>query len=180
MGEGADWLAIAAKQHKEWIRVVNGFGEYDYAEDIVQESYLILYKYANPKKVIKDGAISKGYMYFTLRTTYYMYYNSKRKVKKTSIDDGLLQIKHRSELAEQEAYNKICQKMDKEIENWHWYDKKLFILYRDSGMSIRKIAKETTISWVSIFNSLKNAKNIIKDKLSEDYEDYKNEDYDKL
>ena len=47
-------------------------------------------------------------------------------------------------------------------------------------MSIRKIAAETKISWVSIFNTLKNAKNIIKDKLQEDYEDYKNEDYDKI
>mgnify|MGYP000102787553 FL=1 len=37
----ADWLEIVARQHKEWIRIVNGFGEDDYAEDIVQESYLI-------------------------------------------------------------------------------------------------------------------------------------------
>jgi hypothetical protein len=47
-------------------------------------------------------------------------------------------------------------------------------------MSIRKIAAETKISWVSIFNTLKNAKNILKEKLKEDYEDYKNEDYERL
>ena len=180
MGARADWLEIVAKQHKEWIRIVNGFGEYDYAEDIVQESYLILYKYAKPEKVIKNNQIRRGYMYFTLRTTYYLYYNSKRKVRKVSIDDGLLQLEDTNDLREQQAYNMICEKIDDEIENWHWYDKKLFILYRDTDMSIRKIAAETKISWVSIFNTLKNAKNIIKDKLKEDYEDYKNEDYERL
>jgi len=119
-------------------------------------------------------------MYFTLRTTYYLYYNSKRKISKVYIDDNILQLIDDTDLKEHEAYNKICKKIDQEIDNWHWYDKKLFILYRDSGMSIRKIAAETKISWVSIFNSLKNAKNIIKNKLSEDYEDYKNQDYDKI
>jgi len=180
MGKGAQWLEIVAKRHNEWIKIVNGFGEYDYAEDIVQESYLILYKYAKPERVIKDNEISRGYMYFTLRTTYYLYYNSKRKVSKVSIDDGLFQLEDKVDLSEQIAYNKICQKIDQEIDNWHWYDRKLFILYRDTDMSIRKIASETKISWVSIFNTLKNAKNIIKDKLSEDYEDYKNQDYERL
>ena len=52
--------------------------------------------------------------------------------------------------------------------------------YRDTNMSIRKIAAETKISWVSIFNTLKNAKNILKEKLKEDYEDYKNQDYERL
>ena len=75
---------------------------------------------------------------------------------------------------------KSAYKIDDEIENWHWYDKKLFVLYRDTNMSIRKIAAETNISWVSIFNTLKNAKIILKDKLKEDYEDYKNEDYERL
>lgn len=192
MGTGADWLEIVARQHKEWIRIVNGFGEYDYAEDIVQESYLILYKYAKPEKVIENGEIRRGYMYFTLRTTYYLYYNAKHKIKKYSLDtsfvslgmdgnyDSFIQIEDKTDLREQEAYNMICEKIDNEIENWHWYDKKLFILYRDTDMSIRKIAAETKISWVSIFNTLKNAKNIIKDKLKEDYEDYKNEDYERL
>ena len=188
----ADWLEIVARQHKEWIRIVNGFGEYDYAEDIVQESYLILYKYAKPEKVIENGVIRRGYMYFTLRTTYYLYYNAKHKIKKYSLDtpfvslgmdgnyDSFIQIEDKTDLREQEAYNYICQKIDEEIEDWHWYDKKLFVLYRDTDMSIRKIAAETKISWVSIFNTLKNAKNILKEKLKEDYEDYKNEDYERL
>ena len=66
------------------------------------------------------------------------------------------------------------------MENFNWYDRKLWKLYSQTDMSIRKIAAETTISWVSIFNSLKNIKNKLKEALHEDYEDYKNKDYEYL
>jgi hypothetical protein len=53
-------------------------------------------------------------------------------------------------------------------------------LYSQTDMSIRKLAAETTISWVSIFNTLKNLKQDLKDKLQEDYIDLKNEDYERI
>jgi len=43
MGE-AGWLGKVAERHNEWIRIVHSFGEYDYADDIVQEMYLVLNK----------------------------------------------------------------------------------------------------------------------------------------
>ena len=49
-----------------------------------------------------------------------------------------------------------------------------------TDMSIRKLAAETKISWVSIFNSLKHLKKDIKYKLAEDWEDFKNNDFDKI
>ena len=168
----SNWLEVIAKEHKEWINIVNSFGEYDYAEDIVQEMYLILHKYADPNKIITNGKANRGYIFFTLKTTYYQYYNAKHKIKKVSIDD--YKIKYEDTIEEHEAYNKICKLIDNEIEAWHWYDKKLFKLYRDTDMSIRKIAKETQISWVSIFNTLKNCKNKIKDKYDKDWQEYKN------
>ena len=69
---------------------------------------------------------------------------------------------------------------DEVAEEWHWYDKKMWKLYSQTDMSIRKLASETNISWVSIFNTLKNLKQEIKDKLEEDYIDYKNKDYDRI
>jgi fructose-specific phosphotransferase system component IIB len=70
--------------------------------------------------------------------------------------------------------------IDNHIENWRWYEKKLFILYRDSNLSIRGIAAETGISWVSIYHTLKDAKNEIKEIFNEDYLDYKNQDYERI
>ena len=77
-----DWLSVVAKQHDEWIKVVNSFGEYNYAEDIVQQSYETLIRYAKPEKIVKNNKVSRGYMYFTLRSMYYQYYNAKKKIVK--------------------------------------------------------------------------------------------------
>ena len=180
--DGAKWLEIVAEQHDTWIGIVNGFGEYNYAEDIVQESYIALTKYADPNKIIKDGKVSRGYMFFTLRSLYYQYYNKKKKVQKISIDNDevFLQIPHTDNMEEQEAFHKICLLVDDVADKWTWYDKKMWKLYSQTDMSIRKLAAETTISWVSIFNTLKNLKQDLKDKLQEDYIDLKNEDYERI
>ena len=182
MDKPTEWLGIVAKRHKEWINIVKSFGEYELAEDLVQEAYLTIYKYANEDKIIRNGIVSRGYMYFTLRSLYYQYYNSKRNITKLSIDDEeyTYQIEDDSEMDEQIAFNKICMLIDDHIDNWRWYERKLFTLYRDSDLSIRGIANETNISWVSIFNTLKHAKNELKENFSETWEDYKNQDYDRI
>ena len=182
MDKPIEWLGKVAERHKEWIAIVKSFGEYDYCEDIVQEGYLTIYKYANEDKVIRDGIVSRGYMYFTLRSLYYQYYNSKRKINKVSLDDEefTIQIPNDTQMDEQVAFHKICTMIDDHIDGWRWYENRLFKLYRDSDLSIRGIAAETNISWVSIFNSLKNAKQEIKDKFQEDWEDYINKDYDRI
>ena len=177
-----DWLNIVASQHEDWIKIVNGFGEYNYAEDIVQEAYIRLIKYAQPQNTIKDNKVSRGYMFFTLRSLYFQYYNSKSIVNKVRIDneENFLQIADETNLEEHEAFNKVCTLIDDVADEWTWYDRKLFKLYRDTDLTIRKIAVETNISWDSIFNTLKNCKTDVRSKLSETYEDYKNQDYDRI
>ncbi len=182
MGKSAQWLAKVAERHTEWVNVIKGFGEYEYAEDLVQECYLVLYKYANEEKIIKDGEVSRGYLYFTLRNLYFQFYKNKRKIKKVSLDNEeyTQEVEDNSNLDEEVAYNKICTMIDDHIEDWRWYEKKLITLYRDSGLSIRGIAKETNISWVSIFNTLKNAKHELKQKFQDDWSDLKNKDYERI
>ena len=60
MDKPTEWLSIVFKRHKEWIKIVNSFGEYDYAEDFVQECYLVLYKYADEEKIIKKTKKGKS------------------------------------------------------------------------------------------------------------------------
>ena len=43
------WLEKVASHHKEWVKTVQKMGEYDFAEDIVQESYIALMKYAQTR-----------------------------------------------------------------------------------------------------------------------------------
>jgi DNA-directed RNA polymerase specialized sigma24 family protein len=174
------WLAKVAEHHKEWVKVVQSFGEYDYAQDIVQETYIALWKYASAEKILDEkGEVRKGYIYFTLRSLYFQYYNKKIKIQKVSFD-GCWELFDDSNIEEHNAYNDICLMIDDEIDNWHWYDKKLFKLYRDTDMSMRDIASETKISLISVFNSIKNYKEILKNKFEKDYQDYITNDYNNI
>ena len=177
-----DWLKIIYKDHKEWIKIVKGFGENVYSEDIVMETYIRLSKYTTPENIIKNNKAHRGYMYISLRSVYYQFYILKKRIDMVNIDDyeGLLQLPDYDELQEQEAFHKVCILIDEVSENWTWYERKLFMVYRDSGLSIRKIAAGTKISWVSVFNTIKNCKQDVRSKLSETYEDLKNEDYDRI
>ena len=171
------WLAKVAQHHNEWIKVIHTFGEYEVAEDLVQETYIALWKYADASKILDvNGEVRKGYVYFTLRSLFYQYYNKKKKVNKVNFDDQW-ELFDDSNIEEHKAYNDICLLIDEEIKNWDWYDRKLFKLYRDTDLSMRDIAKETNISLISIFNSIKNYKIILKDKFQKDYTDYVENDY---
>lgn len=174
------WIEQVAKHHKEWVEIIHKLGEFDYAEDIVQESYIALMKYANADKLIDaNGFVRKGYMFFTLRSLYYQFYNKKKKINKVSFD-GCWELFDDSNVEEHKAYNDICLLIDDEIDNWHWYDRKLFKLYRDTDMSMRDISKETNISLISIFHSIKNYKEILSTKFQKDYQDYINNDYNQI
>ena len=174
------WLEQVAKHHKEWVEIIHKLGEYDFAEDIVQESYIALMKYADESKIIDvNGNVRKGYVYFTLRSLYYQFYNKKKKINKVSFD-GCWELFDDSNIEEHKAYNNICMLIDEELENWNWYDRKLFKLYRDTDMSMRDIAKETNISLISIFHSIKNYKEILNTKFQKDYQDYIENDYNMI
>mgnify|MGYP000847385427 CR=1 FL=1 len=174
------WLEQVAKHHKEWIKTIQKLGEFDYAEDIVQESYIALMKYADESKLIDaNGNVRKGYVFFTLRSLYYQYYNKKKQINKVAFD-GCWELFDDSNIEEHNAYNDICLMIDEEIDNWHWYDKKLFKLYRDTDMSMRDIASETNISLISIFHSIKNYKEILKNKFEREYQDYITNDYNNI
>jgi RNA polymerase sigma factor (sigma-70 family) len=175
-----EWLAKVAKYHNDWIKVIHTFGEYEVAEDLVQETYIALWKYADASKILDiNGEVRKGYVYFTLRSLFYQYYNKKKKVNKVNFDDQW-ELFDDSNIEEHKAYNDICLLIDEEIKNWDWYDRKLFKLYRDTDLSMRDIAKETNISLISIFNSIKNYKIILKEKFEKDYQDYITNDYNMM
>ena len=101
------------------------------------------------------------------------------KITKVPID-GCWELFDDSNIEEHKAYNDICMLIDDELENWHWYDRKLFKLYRDTDMSMRDIATETNISLISIFHSIKNYKEILSTKFQNDYQDYINNDYNQI
>jgi len=187
-------LDILSKKHQDWYNMAKSFGlSDDDANEIVQEMYIRLYDYTkNIKKIMyNENEVNTFYIYITLRNLYYSNfakYGKSIKVKKiflfTEMDDNSIKKiynnyyedyeLHMQSVNKKKNLDKLHEKIEQTIDGWYWYDKKLTKLYFDSGMSMRDLSKETKISLSSIFNTLTNAKEKIRQNTKKEYKRYKN------
>ena len=79
-----EFLEVLGKNHKEWVDLAKNLGAKDYAEDIVQEAYIKITKYAHNKNVYSNGKYSKAYMYFTIRSVFIDYIRTKKNIHTVS------------------------------------------------------------------------------------------------
>ena len=187
-------IDLLAKKHNDWIRMAKSFGiSDDQANEIVQEMYLRLFDYVKDvnKIMYKENEINTFYIYITLRNIFYSsFYHTGKNRKNRKIyyfsdildeeDNKLLTnyLVDDPELSNENIERKkrldtLLDKVDKEIESWYWYDKKMTKLYLNTKMSMRDISRETKISLSSIFNTLTNAKEKIKQITKKEYRNYK-------
>jgi len=173
-------IQLVAENHKKYVSIIKNFGEHFYAEDLVQETYLMLYKWSSPDKYIKDGKPNDAYIWLCLRNSFLLYQREKRKATKVSLED----IQELSTNEINIEYFKSLEKIDtlvkNEVNSWHWYDAKMYKLYIDNKMPMRTIESETGISLRSIFETIKICKQRLKKAVGEDYEDFINNDYEKI
>jgi RNA polymerase sigma factor (sigma-70 family) len=172
-----DLLTKVSKHHKEWLNIANTFGG-DYAEDVVQEMYLRVHKYGKKDKVLNElGEINLFYIWSMLRNAWGDA-NKANKIEFISLDNVYTVKDYDQHLEKQEALEKINKLIELEMSKWHFYDNKLFELYRNTDLSIREIADKLDINYTSIFHTLKRCKQRIKEAVGEDYQDYLNEDFE--
>lgn len=191
-------LEALSKEHKRWWHMALSICSDDQlADDIVQDMYLRIEKYVDePDKIInpQTGEINSFYIFVTMKNIYFHWFNQRMKMAAYEVkefdffseeeyNDGLCSdsLDDEANMLDMEyAHQQIVDSIADEIKGWHWYDEKLFKLYFMTDMSLRDIAAETKISLSSIYNSIKNLRDLIKDKFGEDVEDYFNRDYDKI
>ena len=178
---------LLSKNHSTWKAMGLSIGIPKHlVEDFVHELYLRFNKYIKDVKKImyNETEVNKFYVYVTLKNLWTDYSKAKGKHKIIRLDD--YEVTYEIVDGESENYNyakhsaeeKIINKIKSEVEDWeHWYDRKLFKIYYETDISMRKLAKETNISVTSIFNSCKNYKEMIQSKFGEDFEDYLNGDF---
>ena len=186
-------LDILSQKHQDWYNMARSFGlSDDDSNEIVQEMYIRIYEYTKDIKKImyNETEVNTFYIYITLRNLYYSNfakYGKSVKTKKiflfTEMDDNSIKKVYNNYCEDYEIYmrsvNKkkkldiLLEKIEQTIDSWYWYDKKLTKLYFDSGMSMRDLSKETKISLSSIFNTLTNAKEKIRENTKQEYKDYK-------
>jgi len=178
-----EWLKEVSKYHNEYVKSVKAFGEFNYSEDIVQQMYIKLVDYNLADKVYVEGKVKRGYIWFVLRSLFYDYIREKKKANKVTIGDGfdiLDEYTKTDSMSYDDAYGLMISKIDEEVNKWHSYDQQLFRLYSRSGMSLRNISSGTTISTMSIFTTIKNCKQRLKQNVGEHYKYFINEDYEEL
>ena len=158
------YLGFAIKQTKDS----------DLSEDLVQETFLQLMSMNQHKLlIIIDSGKIKTYICKILMVKYYSkksQFNRKYvqyKKKKIESDESFLEHlanKNSEDVEEINSHNKILnKKIDDCLESMNQYDKDLFKLYYEAGLSIRKLSKETGISFKSIQYTIEKVKKHIKD-----------------
>ncbi len=137
-------LAKIFQKHKIWIDIVSSFGcNKDTAEDIVQEMYIRLDKYSAAEKVIKkDGTVNRAYIHFTLRNIFKDLMNERSKHRKVDLDEAKHLGVEYDYIPRSKGQMILEAKINEETRNWHWFDVKLFKIYRNEGKSMRELSKK--------------------------------------
>ena len=172
-----DKLRILGQNHNEWLLMANKMGIGDLSEDMVQETYLRIIRLNYVDGIVKeDGSLNKFYMWLTIRAVHvdYLRSNSQNFVSLDEVKESY----EETDLQKHEALNRLDYRIHKEMESWAWYDSMLFKVYKEGNASMRNIAKDSGISLTSIYNTLKNCKQRLKESVGEDYQDYINQDFD--
>lgn len=172
-------LEKLANKYDDWIRMAQSFGiTKEQAEELVQEMFIRIFDYVKePEKILyNEDEVNTFYIYITLRNLYYGNIHTSRKknpivfytdeIKITDFE-GMRETGLDS-IEEKQEKEKLFERVENLVEDWYWYDKGIFNLHYHKGMSMREISRETNISLSSIFNTLKNAKEIIRQKVSRD------------
>lgn len=184
-------LELIAKHHKEYIRTVkslygNNFEVINYAEDFVQEVYIKLSRYDNlyEKAIKPDGSVSKGYVFFCIRSVVLNKLTLKKVAKYNYLGDQY-DMEEKYNVIDsgrdpvEAAIERLEDKMFSIVEaNSKWFDAKLFRTYLETGKSFRTLAAETGLGIQTIYLSIKRSKLIIAEQLMEDYQDLINGDID--
>ena len=179
-------LELLAKKHSIWMSMVMSFGcDYETAQDIVQSMYIRMHKYVKDEKKImyNDEEVNRFFVYVTLKNMYFSYKTSQSKYQFFDIweHEGVEEFKEDVfNAAMDSAFERLLARISDEMSTWHRYDKILSEKYFKSSYSLRDIASGSGISLTSIFNTIRTNKKILKKKFKEDWEDFKNGDYERV
>ena len=166
-----------AKRHVEWVKISKYVGaKPDEIGDIIQTMYLKLGEIQ-----LKEGSLDRFANYNGTINTIYLFkmiHNAfidiKRAENKVIPHQDQFNPVESPEMAEM-AHLDLMGDVKKAIDDLRDYDQMLLELHFVYGHSMRDIEKKTGIPTHSVFNSIKNAKQYIKQKTKTKYQIYAEE-----
>ena len=78
----------------------------------------------------------------------------------------IIEISENFDIVDEEYQEQDIQPIYDSLNTFDWYDRDLFMLYSNSGMSIRKLSRETKIGFMSIYNTIRKCKQKLKEHQS--------------
>lgn len=156
-----DPLLLLFKKHNTWKSIVINFGcNKDTAEDLVQEMYIKIKRKVDEGSDImfSENEINYYYIFKTLNTLFLDLKKKEKKVRFENIDD----FKVEEDVIVN--YDKYYFALQEELNNLHWYNKKVYELI-EGGESISSLSRKTNISYYSLYNTYRKVKQELKNKL---------------
>jgi DNA-directed RNA polymerase specialized sigma24 family protein len=187
-------LVLIDKHRAEFLKTIkalygNNYSAKNYAEDYMQEVYLKLSRYDTLyDKVIKpDGTVSKGYVFFAMKSIV-LNDLKRKKVIHMRYDGDMVDVEQRvaikahydgtgMEVITDNGRDVTDQNRDEVEEEMYriaeerleWFDFKLFKTYLSEGKSYRILAAETGLGIQTIYLSINKTKLIIAEELFDMY-----------
>jgi len=193
-------LNKVCKDHKYWYSVAYSFlNNKQDAEDVVQDMYIKIDKLNIDLYKSRFGEeVNKGYFYTVIRNLCLDFIKNKQ----NNLDIDTTYVSNDDIDESKECYDKLILKIQEEVNKWDYYDRTLFECYMYSGLSYRDMANGSDknaklisnkmrlneraikngigITTRAVSYSIKKSMNKLKEKFGEDFQDYFNNDYDKI
>ncbi len=175
-----DILSLLEKDRLKWVKIVINLGcPPSYAEDVVQDMYLKIASLDNNKRIMFEdsGEVNYWYIILTLRSVCYDFLKSQNKF----VDYNLVETESDSiDINKEEAFDRLYNNIIQATNKFGRYGSKLTQAYFKTDLSLRQIASQSNISLSSIFHSIKMYRAMLVEEFGEDFEDYKNGDYNHI
>lgn len=146
------------------------------ANELVQEMYIkIVHRHSDSlhKIMYSKTEINTYYVYIALRNLYLDGFHKYSKDNHVPIGEGVRDDIDEDKMEMENLFDNLVSRIDDIVSDWYWYDKKMWNVHFYNKKSMRRIAKETKISLSSIFNTLSNGKEKVRENASEEYRIYK-------
>ena len=167
-------LEIIARDEVKWRKMANYLGaRWGDIDDCVQNMYLKLAEIQETEGSLQrletpSGGVNTFYIFKILQSAVINVYRAENKVYDHEAQFNPIESPEESEY----RYQQLMQRIKEVIDTMHEYDQMILELYFVYGHSLRQIEKRTGITVTSVYNTLKNAKQHIKNHSKELYEQY--------
>ncbi len=153
-------LKQIANRQNDWVNIVRSFGcNNETAEDIVQEMYIKVQLKLKEGLDIRYGDDDFNYSY-VFRILRNLFIDLKRKESKVHIVD-IDNVEEEFVVDENTDYDKALEKIQNQMDQLFWYDKKVYQII-DDGSSIADLSRKTHIPYYSLYNTFKKVRQKLK------------------